>query len=152
LFSDTDIAQHHLYNGALRIYASPNYLEEHPLPNTLDDLKDHKLIIYKVEDPKISKTHIILPEDTSLDHIYRHHIEVNNGIAVRVALIQGLGIGSLLYDRTILDKKLFVDVFPDMPDQNIPFYYTYHKSLEGSPKIKIFYEFLKEVSKVWQRP
>jgi hypothetical protein len=32
-------------------------------------------------------------------------------------------------------------------------YYTYHKRLEGSPKVNAFHDFLKkEVVKVWQRP
>jgi len=34
----------------------------------------------------------------------------------------------------------------------IPYYYTYHKRLEGSPKIEAFYEFLKEVTKIWDWP
>jgi DNA-binding transcriptional LysR family regulator len=151
LFSEPDIVQHHLYNGTFRLYASPNYLKKHPLPKTLADLKHHKLIIYKVEDPEINNTHNILAKHFSLDHTYRNHIEVNNVIALRGALIQGLGIGSLLYDHNLMDKKLLVDVFPDIPDHNIPYYYTYHKSLEGSLKIQVFYEFLKEVSMVWQR-
>lgn len=152
VFSDPDIIQHKLYDCFIRVYASPNYLKTHPFPKTLDDLKHHKLVIYKVEDPEVFKTHNIIPEGVSGNSAYRTHIELNSGAAIRSALINGLGIGTFLYTRNIVEKNLLVDVFPDMPDRKIPYYFTYHKNLEGSPKIQAFYEFLKEVSKVWQRP
>lgn len=151
-FSDPDIIQHHFYDALIKVYASPCYLKAHSHPKTLDDLKHHKLIIYKVDDPEVFKTHNILPENKGSDSPYRAHIEVNSGAAIRSALLKGLGIGTFLYDRNIMEKKLLVDVFPDMPDRKIPYYYTYHKSLEGSPKIETFREFLKEVAKVWQLP
>ena len=103
-----------------------------------------------MSDPEAFKTHNILHKYWSKNSSYRAHIEVNSGVALRSALLEGYGIGSYLYERT--SSNLLVDVFPDMPDHKIPYYFTYHKSLEGSPKVKAFYEFLKEVSKVWVRP
>jgi len=67
-------------------------------------------------------------------------------------LITGLGIGPYEYDRELMKNNLLIDVFPDMPDHNIPYYFTYHRRLEGSPKIQAFHDFMKEVVKVWERP
>jgi DNA-binding transcriptional LysR family regulator len=72
-------------------------------------------------------------------------IDVNNGVALRKALVNGLGIGSFWYDQDILNKGLLVDVFPDMPSRKIPYYYTYHHRLKDSVKVKAFHEFLKEI-------
>ena len=72
--------------------------------------------------------------------------------AMRKALINGLGIGSYAYDRDLIEKGLLVDVFPDMSDQIISYNYIYHCRLEGSPKIEAFYDFLKEITKVWEPP
>jgi DNA-binding transcriptional LysR family regulator len=152
VFSDPDVIQHHLHDGLLRLYASPSYFKTHSFPKTFEDLKDHKLIFYNVADPEAFKTHNILHKYKGENGSYRTHIEVNSGVALRAALLEGLGIGSFIYERTTVEKGLLVDVFPDIPDQKLPYYYTYHKSLEGSPKIQAFHEFLKEVMKVWERP
>jgi DNA-binding transcriptional LysR family regulator len=75
---------------------------------------------------------------------------VGNVPAMRTALINGAGIGCYAYDRKIMEKGLLVDVFPDMPRQNVSYYYIHHHRLEGSSKIEAFYEFLKEIAKVWE--
>jgi len=43
----------------------------------------------------------------------------------------------------------FVDVFSQMEDHIIPYYFSYHKRLEKSPEIKGLLELMKEVVKVW---
>ena len=152
VFSDPDIIQHRILDGLLRLYASPDYIKKHSLPKDFKDLRNHKLIIYRMEDSKLFKTHNILPSASELDNQYRTHVEVNSGAAMRSALLKGVGIGAFIYERTTVENKLLIDVFPQSPDHKIPYYFTYHKSLEGSPKVLAFYEFLKEVSKVWTRP
>jgi len=151
-FSDTDIVQHHILDGLLRLYTSPNYIKMYSLPKDFEDLKNHKLIIYRMEDSTLFKTHNILPVDYGSDNLYRSHVEVNSGAAMRSALLKGVGIGAFIYERTTVENKLLIDVFPDRPDQKIPYYFTYHKSLEGSPKVQVFHEFLKGIRKVWERP
>lgn len=142
-FSDPNLVQHHLSDMTLRIYASPSYLKEHPMPKMLEDLKAHQLIVYAGVNQEI--LHRNLPSD-----LYSQpFISVNNGVNMRSALIEGFGIGTYFYDRELIEKNLLVDVFPDMPDHKVPYYFTYHRRLEGSPKIKAFYEFMKDLVKHW---
>lgn len=148
-FSDPNLVQHHLSDMTLRIYAAPNYLKEHSTPKTLEDLKGHQQVVYAGENQEV--LHQIIKDHTQ--NIYsRPFISVNNGINMRTALIEGLGIGTYFYDRELIEKNLLVDVFPDIPDRRVPYYFTYHRRLEGSPKIKVFYEFMKEITKGWDKP
>jgi DNA-binding transcriptional LysR family regulator len=156
--TDPDLIQYHLFDMDLRFYAAPKYLEENPAPKSYEDLKAHRLIIYTGDNNEILKPLNIQINDilqkigVGLD-IYEHpFIGVNNGINMRTALIKGYGIGSYAYDRELIEKNLLVDVFPDMPEQRIPYYFTYHKRLDDSPKIKEFYLFLKELCQIWHRP
>lgn len=151
-FSDPDIIQHQLIEGAVRLYASPEYLKKYSCPKTFDDLKDHKLIFYNTSDPEAFKSLNILHQYWDGQNNGRAHIEINSGASMRNAIIEGLGIGSFIYEKTSVEKNLFVDIFPNDPGIKLPYYFTYHKSLEGSPKIQAFYTFLKEVAHVWQRP
>jgi len=149
--SDPDMIQHHLFDMEMKIYASPDYLKEHGSPRTLEDLYYHNMIMYKAETQEITQsinTH--LTGDTTKDLQYNNLIQVNNGIALRKALINGLGIGNLWYEKDLLDQNLLVDVFPDMPSRKIPYYYTYHRRLDGTPKVKAFHDFLNDIYKPFQ--
>jgi DNA-binding transcriptional LysR family regulator len=147
--SEPDFIQRPLYNNPMRIYASPHYFQSHPMPQTLKDLNFHKVILFAGEDQESLNQQIM---GSNLEGFSHPFIKVATTPAMRTALINGAGIGCYGYHQEIIDKGLLVDVFPDMPDQVVPYYYTYHKRLEGSPKIEAFYEFLKDITKIWERP
>lgn len=149
-FSDPDLVQHRMFEMSLRIYASPKYLQTHARPKSLNDLLDHKLLAYTGDNKNIFNKQMINLDTQSL---YTQPLYTfNSGVSMRDALINGLGIGCYGYDRELLEKNLLIDVFPDVADQKIPYYFTYHKRLDGSPKIQVFRGFLKEVVKIWERP
>jgi len=143
-----DFIQRPLYKTTLRIYASPHYLQAHSRPKTLEDLQFHKVILYEGEKIEIELNKPIINEKTV--KLLSPFMTVGTVPAMRMALVNGAGIGCYAYDKRVMDKGLLVDVFPDIPDNVHSYYYTYHKRLEGSPKIEAFYEFLKEVTKVWE--
>jgi DNA-binding transcriptional LysR family regulator len=151
--SDPDLIQHYLFDMSLRIYAAPSYLAAHPMPKTLEDLYDHKIILYSGDSQEVTESlNLHLTGDENKDLKYQNFVDVNNGLALRKALLNGLGIGSFWYDANLLDKKLLVDVFPDMPSRKIAYYYTYHRRLESSPKVKAFYDFIinEKIFKTYQ--
>ena len=146
--SEPDFIQRPLYETTMRVCASPHYLQVHSTPETLEDLQFHKVIVYGGEKQEIELNRQIINEKTS--KILSPFITIGNVPAMRTALINDVGIGCYAYDRKIMEKGLLVDVFPNMPSQNVSYYYIYHRRLEGSPKIEAFYEFLKEIAKVWE--
>jgi DNA-binding transcriptional LysR family regulator len=44
-----DVIQRPLYDVAMRVYASPHYLQKYSTPKTLEDLQAHKVILYEGE-------------------------------------------------------------------------------------------------------
>jgi DNA-binding transcriptional LysR family regulator len=145
--SDPDFIQRPLYDTAMRVYASPQYLKLHSVPKILEDLQSHRVIVYVGEKQEVLNKPIMGKNMKNLLHPF---IELTSGPLMRTALINGAGIGCYAYNRDIMEKDLLVDVFPDLPDHIVSYYFTYHKRLEGSPKIEVFYEFLKEITKVWE--
>jgi DNA-binding transcriptional LysR family regulator len=141
LFNDPDLIHTHIYDMVLRIYATPQYLRTNPKPNTLNDLKSHRLIVFNDEKQEHLNLHISGQDIANHDGSF---IKVNSGPSMRLALLNHLGIGSYPYDKELVDKNILVDIFPEMPDHKIPYYCVYHRRLENSPKVKIFLEILKE--------
>lgn len=146
--SDLEFIQRPLYDTTMRVCASPRYLQLHSMPKTLKDLQFHKVIVYVGETQEVELNKQIINEETA--SLLSPFMKVSTVPAMRTALINGAGIGCYAYKQDIMERGLLVDVFPDMPDQIVSYYYTYHKRLEGSPKIEAFYEFLKEITNVWE--
>ena len=144
--SNSDLIQRPLYNNTMRVYASPSYLKSHQTPRTLEDLQSHKVVVFSGEKQEILNKQILNKNTARLSKPF---IEVATAPAMRIALINGGGIGCYAYNERIIKQGLLVDVFPDLPDHIISYYYIYHKRLEGSPKIEAFYKFLKEINKIW---
>ncbi len=145
--NDPKFIQLPLGNMPLRICASPDYLTSYGIPKTVEDLKSHKLILYGGENADILNGQF--PHDLIKNP--KQFILVTNGSSMNTALTNGLGIGCSVYNKNNIKMNSLIDVFPDMPDKVIPYYLTYHRRLEGSPKIKAFYDFLKkEVVDAWQ--
>lgn len=144
--SDADFVQRHLYDTTVRIYASPQYLKKNSTPKTLEDLQNHKVILFVGEKQEILNKPILGGGELSALEPY---IELSSGPVMRTALINGNGIGCYVYNKDVMDKGLLVDVFPELPADIITYYFTYHRRLAGSPKIEAFYDFLKEITKVW---
>ena len=148
--NDPDFIQLPLYEMVLRIYASPAYLKLHGTPQRVEDLKSHKIIIYENNE----NAGLFNGQFTNdLIESSKHFTVVTNSLGMNAALISGLGIGCSGYNKNSIERNLLIDLFPDVPDKIIPYYFTYHRRLEDSPKIKVFYHFLKEeVVDIWQRP
>ena len=152
---DPEFIQLPLCDMALRIYASPMYLKSHGTPKMVEDLKSHKLVLYRGENEEIYNNREIfngqLPDEMIENP--KQFVVVTSGASMGAALISSLGIGCIAYNKNYVEKGLLIDVFPGMPDKIIPYYFTYHSRLEDSPKIKAFYDFLREeVANIWQRP
>lgn len=140
--NDPEFIQLPLGNMPLRICASPDYLTSYGKPKTVEDLKSHKLVLYGGENADILNGQF--PHDLIKNP--KQFIVVTNGSSMNTALTNGLGIGCSVYTENSIKKNSLIDVFPGMPDKIIPYYLTHHRRLEGSPKIKVFYDFLiKEV-------
>ena len=145
-YNDPDITQHHLYDLNLKLFASPDYIKNHSFPKHLKDLASHRLIVYSGSEKSSKEVNFHLHD---LDNSPGSFVQVNNGRSLRSALVNGLGIGPFGYEENMVKNNLVIDLFPEMPPHKIPYYFTYHKRLESSPKIKAFHEFMKSVVKIW---
>jgi DNA-binding transcriptional LysR family regulator len=143
LFKDPDLTQKHVYDMVLRIYATPEYLSCHSKPKTIKELKNHQLIVYSGENQEKLNIHINGTDNYSV----KPYIKVNSGPAMKLALLNHLGIGPYPFDQELIDKGMLIDLFPNMADFRVPYYYSYHKRLENSLRIKVFLDLVNKAIK-----
>lgn len=146
-----DLIQRHLRTVRSRLYASPEYLRAHGMPNTLEDL-DGRLIVFGDDGP-VPTPSINWPLGLQVnDHGIRPVLKVNNIYGIYRAVVSGLGIAPLPSYMTRLSSEL-VHVLPELVGPEIDMYFVYPEELRDSMRISMFRDFLiRSLNEAWAVP
>lgn len=139
-----DLIQRHLMSFRNYVYASPDYLEEHGMPNTPDDLDNHNLITFGQEmgDQSALSPSLNFLLDTGKGNRRRKPVlQVNNIYGIYRAVLSGLGIGSLP-EYMVEGAGNLVRVLPELQSPDTDVYYVYPEELRQSARIAVFRDFL----------
>lgn len=136
-----------------KLCAAPTYLKQHGLPQTLQDLRNHKMISYSLAHTQglafdsdfDSNPQQHPPSGTAL-LFSGEHSQVNNSLMLRDFLIAGLGIGALpsfLADPAIACGQL-QRVLPEFVNEPRHIYAVYPTNRHLQPKVKAFVDYLAD--------
>lgn len=78
-----------------RIVASPAYLRAHEKPETLADLADHECLLFGVENPSLRATWTLVHGKRKTDVAVRGRFATDDLLALRAAVLAGLGLARL---------------------------------------------------------
>ncbi len=124
--------------------ASPRYLAQHGVPQSLDDLARHKLLIYTYAN---NPNELRFTKDGQARVItVKGLLESNDGQVLRAAALDGMGIlvqpTYILYDDIVAGRLVPVLDDWDLPRLNINLAYPSRKHL--SAKVRTFIDFMVE--------
>ncbi len=139
-----DLIQRHLMTVHIHAYASPAYLEAWGTPKRLEDLDDHRVIVYS-DGPltRITDPNRLLSGNPGHRRQHRPMFRVNNILAIINAMESGLGIAALP-DYIVGDDSAAVRVLPDLEGPRIETFFVYPEELRHSKRIAVFRDFLLE--------
>ncbi|MFC4350618.1 LysR family transcriptional regulator [Fodinicurvata halophila] len=136
-----DLIQRHLLNVHIQAYASPAYLKKHGLPQSVEELDKHRLVVYGQDTrPPVPDVNWLLRTGTATG-MRRPALTVNNIYAIMQAISTGGGIGSLP-EYMIQEDSDLVKILPDMEGPRIDAYFVYPEELRGTQRIEVFRDFL----------
>ncbi len=136
-----DLVQRHLGEMRSQIWASPDYLKAHGTPETVEDLDQHRLVLFGDRKPPVADVNW-LAEIGRKDGTPRKGImEVNSLQAMLVSIRAGIGIGAVP-DYLVQDHAGLVAVLPNVPKPNIDMYFVYPEELRNSKRVSVFRDFL----------
>lgn len=127
--------------------ASPRYFAQHGFPKSLDELPQHKLLIYTyANNPnELRFTHLSEPREQRAVQV-RGLLESNDGQILRAAALDGMGIlvqpTYILYDDIVAGRLVPVLDDWDLPRLTINLAYPSRKHL--SAKVRTFIDFMAE--------
>lgn len=139
--SQADLVRKRLMSVNMRLYALPEYLEQHGTPQSLEDLSNHRLICQNVDSTQVSAGATFVRELLTYD--VRSTLTVNNYFGVLQSVLAKLGIG-MLPDYVIEDFPAIVRVLPEFESGEIPVFLAYPEELRQSKRISAFRDFVSE--------
>ncbi|TNE57959.1 MAG: LysR family transcriptional regulator [Alphaproteobacteria bacterium] len=145
-----DIIQRRLFIGGYHLYASHGYIREHGLPQCVEDLDNHKIILYGQNSP--------LPYDMMNwpERLGRKSkpwreaaFRVNSVYGILQAVENGIGLGALP-DYLTHENTRVVRVLNEIETPSMETYLAYPAELKDSKRIGVFRDFLLRKVKEWK--
>ena len=139
--SQADLIRKRLMSVHMRLYAAKSYFDHHPMPETPNDLHDHRLICQNPRSAQVGAGAILVKELMTYDIPSR--LTVNNYYGVLQSVLNNLGIG-VLPDYLINDFPQLVPVLPEVESVEVPVFLAYPEELRHSKRIAAFRDFVQE--------
>lgn len=137
-----DLIQRQLMTVHAHIYGSEEYLEEFGTPETVENLDDHKLVVYGSEAwAPVPQINWVLDLGARPSMQRRPVLRVNNLYGIYRACRSGLGLAGLP-DYSIPEGVNLVRILPDISGPSYRAYFVYPEELRHSKRIAIFRDFL----------
>lgn len=127
------------------VVASPEYLQKNGIPTSPDDLRNHNVISYRYQD-SARVWHFRGPDQRSVSVPVSGSIQMNNSLALREALLGGVGITrtpTFVVGQDIQSGKL-QPVLTNYDTLEVSIYLVYAQRRHLSPKIRAFVEYFAE--------
>ncbi len=137
-----DLIQRHLFTVHINIYASPSYLKKYGMPAAVEDLDDHRIIVYGEDTrPPVPDVNWLLRVGAKSGKLRRPAMTVNNVYAIMRTVESGAGLGALPEFMGQGNNDL-VQVLTDLEGPQLDAYFVYPEELKGSKRIQVFRDFL----------
>ena len=139
--SQADLIRRRLMEVNIRLYATQEYIDNHGIPQTVDDMQQHRLIAQRPNEVQVSAGRQFL--GTYFDADDQTVLYVNTYFGIMQSVLNNLGIGALP-SYLAVDFPNLVRVLPDEESQPIPVYLAYPEELRNSKRVNVFRDFVLE--------
>jgi len=137
-----DLIQRHLMTMDYHVFAAPGYLKRYGMPKTVDDLDNHRLIVYGDDArPPVADLNWLLTAGKGPDEARRPTLKVSNIYGIFRAVQSGVGIAALP-DYMSREAGNLVEILPELRGPSIEAFFVYPEELKNSKRIIVLRDFL----------
>ena len=137
-----DLIQRRLMTFHHHAFATPEYLKEHGIPKTPEDLDNHQVVVYGEDaQPPVQGLNWLIEAGVKSGARRRAVLKVNSIYGIFRAVQSGLGIGGLP-DYMSHESGNLVEVLPELPGPSFDAFFVYPEELLHSERIGVFRDFL----------
>ncbi|MFN3292407.1 MAG: LysR family transcriptional regulator [Gemmobacter sp.] len=139
--SQADLIRKRLMNIRMRLFATPQYLDERGRPQSLADLSQHRLICQQTGAAQVAAGARIVNELLAQEPAST--LKVNNYFGVLQGVLNHLGIG-VLPEYLTPDFPHLERVLPDVESDEVPVFLAYPEELRASKRVGAFRDFVMD--------
>ena len=137
-----DLIRRRLMTMHHHVYAAPEYIKEHGIPETAEDLDNHRIVVYGEDArPPVSGLNWLLETGGKPGVRRAATLKVNSIYGIFRAVQSGVGIGSLP-DYMSREAGNLVRVLPEMGGPSYDAFFVYPEELRHSERIGVFRDYL----------
>ncbi|OUS16287.1 LysR family transcriptional regulator [Rhodospirillales bacterium 47_12_T64] len=137
-----DLIQRHLITAQMHIYASVSYIKKYGMPVSVEEISDHRLVVYGDDArPPLPDINWLLRVGMEGGTPRRAAMTINNVYAIMKAVRSGAGLGALP-DFMTQESNDLVQVLPEVEGPQFDAYFAYAEEMRSSKRISIFRDFL----------
>ena len=145
-----DVVQRKLFTVHFHVYASRDYLARHGTPQRLDDLDQHRIVVWGEETPGyLSDVNWLVHAGMEPGQTREPALKINSILAIRRAVQRGAGI-ALLPDYSVEEGGQMQRIMVETDVPSFDTYFAYPAELRNSARLMAFRDFLLKQSKGWQ--
>lgn len=141
---DSSLIAKHLGHNKRVLVASPEYLDKHGTPTSLEQLEQHNFILYSSSQ---ARSDIEFADGSRYSHLkIKSNMTVNSVAAIRRLVLEGNGIhlGPLWVFAEDIESGRLVRLLPDRPLRSFPVHAVYPARSYLPVKVKEFIRLLSE--------
>ena len=138
-----DLVQRHLMAIEWHVCASPDYIKKHGLPQRVEDLDSHRLVLFGDYRPPVADINWLADLGRRPGSPRRALLEVNSLAAMVMAVRSGIGIAALPdYMANEEEAHGMVRVLTEVKAPKVDVYFVYPEELRTSKRVAVFRDFL----------
>lgn len=137
-----DLIQRHLLTMHMRTYASAGYIKKHGIPKTVEELDNHRIVVYGNDTrPPVPDVNWLLKAGRGNGPMRQPALSVNNTYAVMRAIQGGAGIAALP-EFMVPDNSDLVVLLDQLEGPQIDAYFVYPEEVRHTRRVNVFRDFL----------
>ena len=144
-----DLIQRRLFTVHFHLYAAPSYLVKYGKPESINDLKNHRIVTFGLPVPTHLSELNWLETVGDFDGGQRvPTLQINDLLSIRRAVKTGVGI-AMLPDYLIEKDSGLVQLLPETEVPSFDTYFAYPEAMKNQAKLKAFRDFLFLKARAW---
>ena len=144
-----DLIQRKLFTMHFHLYASPGYLKRFGQPQSVDDLDEHRIVVFGENAPTyLKEMNWLCSAGREPGNPRSAALAVNNVVAIRQAVEKDVGI-AMLPDYLISANSTLVTVLSDHEVPSFDGFFVYPEELRDSARVVVFRDFLLANARRW---
>lgn len=140
--TQSDLIQRRLMTMKYHVFAAPAYLQKHGMPRSVEELDQHRLVVFGEDArPPVPTLNWLLEAGVKDGGKRKAFLKVNSTYGIFRAVQSGIGIGALPHYLNRETGNL-VEILPEVTGPELDLYLVFPEELRHSNRIALFRDFM----------